>query len=260
MQKFTPVALVLIPDLHALLTRQLYYTNCRETVIEEGYIVINPLTFLEYEGTVTFEYVISIKDCLNAIYVFTDLPNSRLIYRLRKELPENMFVERHLEEDKLKLMSANCDSLLVEATERAKNYFGIEIRVQELMSKTRKREIVMTRQFLMKKIKDNTKMSLASIGMVCGNKDHATVLHALKTIETTFGMMKSYCEFWGIKVKEPDTKKEVQEVEKNIDVVTEQSVIAELEMRKPPSESFKNPYADVVPHSSEYSGYREHSI
>jgi chromosomal replication initiator protein len=28
-----------------------------------------------------------------------------------------------------------------------------------------------------------TKSSLAAIGMQCGNKDHATVLHACKTIE-----------------------------------------------------------------------------
>ena len=48
---------------------------------------------------------------------------------------------------------------------------------------SRKREIVQARQLSMYFAKKITKSSLAVIGMQCGNKDHATVLHACKTIE-----------------------------------------------------------------------------
>ncbi len=48
--------------------------------------------------------------------------------------------------------------------------------------KTRKREIVQARQMAMKFSKIYTKNSLAGIGAAIGKKDHATVLHALKTI------------------------------------------------------------------------------
>jgi len=51
-----------------------------------------------------------------------------------------------------------------------------------LKSKTRKREIVQARQLTMYFSKQLTKNSLAAIGAQCGNKDHATVLHACRTV------------------------------------------------------------------------------
>jgi len=60
------------------------------------------------------------------------------------------------------------------------DYFDIPIEVMK--SKTRKREIVQCRQLAMYFSKQMTKNSLAMIGKHCGNKDHATVLHACKTV------------------------------------------------------------------------------
>ena len=60
------------------------------------------------------------------------------------------------------------------------DYFDIPIDVMK--SKTRKREIVQCRQLSMYFAKQMTKSSLAMIGKHCGNKDHATVLHACKTV------------------------------------------------------------------------------
>ena len=60
------------------------------------------------------------------------------------------------------------------------DYFDIPIDVMK--SKTRKREIVQCRQLAMFFSKQLTKSSLAMIGKYCGNKDHATVLHACKTV------------------------------------------------------------------------------
>ncbi len=51
-----------------------------------------------------------------------------------------------------------------------------------LKSKTRKREIVQSRQVAMYFAKIYTKNSLATIGSMIGGKDHATVLHACKTV------------------------------------------------------------------------------
>ena len=51
-----------------------------------------------------------------------------------------------------------------------------------IKSKTRKREIVQARQLTMYFAKQLTKNSLATIGAQCGNKDHATVLHACRTV------------------------------------------------------------------------------
>jgi chromosomal replication initiator protein len=60
------------------------------------------------------------------------------------------------------------------------NYFNIPI--DQIQSKTRKREIVQARQVAMFFSKSLTKASLATIGSQIGGKDHATVLHACKTV------------------------------------------------------------------------------
>lgn len=60
------------------------------------------------------------------------------------------------------------------------DYFDLEIEI--LKSKTRKREVVQARQIAMFFSKKMTKSSLANIGAHCGGKDHATVLHACRTV------------------------------------------------------------------------------
>ena len=60
------------------------------------------------------------------------------------------------------------------------DYF--EMPIELIKSKTRKREIVQARQLTMYFSKQLTKNSLATIGAQCGNKDHATVLHACRTV------------------------------------------------------------------------------
>ncbi|MDX9773194.1 MAG: chromosomal replication initiator protein DnaA [Bacteroidales bacterium] len=57
-----------------------------------------------------------------------------------------------------------------------------KIPVDQMQGKTRKREIVQARQVSMYFSKSLTKASLASIGSSIGGKDHATVLHACKTV------------------------------------------------------------------------------
>ena len=60
------------------------------------------------------------------------------------------------------------------------NYFNLPL--EQIQSKTRKREIVQARQVAMFFSKSLTKASLATIGSQIGGKDHATVLHACKTV------------------------------------------------------------------------------
>lgn len=60
------------------------------------------------------------------------------------------------------------------------DYFDMSL--EAINSKTRKREIVQARQLAMFFSKKHTKNSLATIGLHCGNKDHATVLHACRTV------------------------------------------------------------------------------
>ena len=75
------------------------------------------------------------------------------------------------------------------------DYF--EMDVSTLQSKTRKRHIVQARQLAMFFAKKFTKASLASIGTQIGKRDHATVLHACKTVDNlaeTDKQFKKYIE------------------------------------------------------------------
>jgi chromosomal replication initiator protein len=73
------------------------------------------------------------------------------------------------------------------------NYFGLTI--DKLNSKTRKREVVQARQIAMYFAKNMTKSSLAIIGANIGGKDHATVLHACKTVNNLIETNKNFKEY-----------------------------------------------------------------
>ncbi|NOZ46514.1 MAG: chromosomal replication initiator protein DnaA [Chlorobi bacterium] len=70
------------------------------------------------------------------------------------------------------------------------SYFNMPVEL--LNSKTRKREIVQARQIAMYFAKGMTKSSLATIGSQVGGKDHATVLHACKTVNNLMDTDKRF--------------------------------------------------------------------
>ncbi|MBK5191635.1 MAG: chromosomal replication initiator protein DnaA [Flavobacteriaceae bacterium] len=73
------------------------------------------------------------------------------------------------------------------------DYFQMD--VETLQSKTRKRHIVQARQLAMFFAKKFTKASLASIGSQIGKRDHATVLHACKTVNNLAATDKQFKKF-----------------------------------------------------------------
>jgi chromosomal replication initiator protein len=84
------------------------------------------------------------------------------------------------------------------------DYFDLPIELMK--SKTRKREVVQARQIAMYFSKSLTKASLANIGLHCGGKDHATVLHACRTVNNLMETDKKFRQY-------------VEELEKKISVV-----------------------------------------
>lgn len=70
------------------------------------------------------------------------------------------------------------------------DYFSIPTEL--INCKTRKREVVQARQLAMFFSRRHTKASLATIGLHCGNKNHATVLHACKTVNNLIDTDKQF--------------------------------------------------------------------
>jgi chromosomal replication initiator protein len=73
------------------------------------------------------------------------------------------------------------------------DYFQLD--VDTLKSKTRKRHVVQARQLAMFFAKKFTKSSLANIGSQIGDRDHATVLHACKTVDNLVETDKQFRKF-----------------------------------------------------------------
>jgi chromosomal replication initiator protein len=83
------------------------------------------------------------------------------------------------------------------------DYFNLPVDL--INSKTRKRDVVQARQLAMYFSKKHTKASLSYIGLHCGNKDHATVMHACRTINNlieTDKQFKSYVDELDKKIKQ----------------------------------------------------------
>ncbi len=85
------------------------------------------------------------------------------------------------------------------------DYFSVS--VDQVKSKTRKREIVQARQISMFFAKDLTKASLKSIGNYFGGRDHSTVIHACQTVNDLMETDKKF-------------RNDVEEISKRIKVST----------------------------------------
>ncbi|MEZ5195084.1 MAG: helix-turn-helix domain-containing protein [Bacteroidales bacterium] len=57
-----------------------------------------------------------------------------------------------------------------------------DLTLDQIRHKTRLKNIVIPRQVAMFLYKKHTRLSLAEIGRICGNKDHASVLHSVKSV------------------------------------------------------------------------------
>ncbi len=68
----------------------------------------------------------------------------------------------------------------------------LDVEVDLMKAKTRKREIVQARQIAMFFAKDMTKHSLKSIGLHFGGRDHSTVIHALQTVNDLMATDKTF--------------------------------------------------------------------
>ncbi len=105
---------------------------------------------------------------------------------LKKVLAFARFTERELSLDLAKealrdILNLNSRQISVEGIQKTvAEYF--KIKVSDMHSKKRSRNLARPRQVAMALAKDLTQMSLPEIGEAFGNRDHTTVLHACRTI------------------------------------------------------------------------------
>ena len=142
-----------------------------------------PKEVVEYLAYSINTNIREIEGALNTLLAQASLNKKAITLELAKQMVDK-FVKNTAREVSIEyIQKVVCD------------YFDLPIEM--LKSKTRKREVVQARQISMYFSKKMTKSSLANIGAHCGGKDHATVLHACRTVvnlSETDKQFRSYLE------------------------------------------------------------------
>lgn len=127
-----------------------------------------PEEVLEYIATHISDNIRELEGALISLLAQSTLNKKEITLELTKEMIDKLIksTKREISIDYIQKVVCNFYNI------------GLDL----LQSKTRKREIVQARQVAMFFSKTLTKSSLATIGSQIGGKDHATVLHACKTV------------------------------------------------------------------------------
>jgi hypothetical protein len=74
--------------------------------------------------------------------------------------------------------------------------FFFKVKWLRIASKTRKREIVIPRQFVETWLVDNTTWSLKEVGAFMGNRDHSTVIHSSMAVRDSISVDRKQLNYW----------------------------------------------------------------
>ena len=123
-----------------------------------------------------------LEGALISLIAHASVERGRTMLELANDITENLVGDEKSDLDIDKVQKSVCE------------YFNISR--EDLLSKSRKRQIVQARQIAMFLSRNLiTNCSLATIGQEIGGKDHATVLHACTTVSdlmTTYKVFKKY--------------------------------------------------------------------
>ena len=137
-----------------------------------------PEEVLEYIATHITDNIRELEGALISLLAQSTLNKKEITLELAKQMIDKLIKNTKREISIDYIQKIVCD------------YFNIPIDLMQ--SKTRKREIVQARQVAMFFSKSLTKSSLATIGSQIGGKDHATVLHACKTVNNLIDTDKRF--------------------------------------------------------------------
>ncbi|HEX2393700.1 MAG TPA: chromosomal replication initiator protein DnaA, partial [Bacteroidales bacterium] len=151
--------------------------------------IVLPDEVVEYIATHITDNVRELEGALISLLAQSTLNKKEITLNLAKEMIDKLIKNTKREVSIDYIQKVVC------------NYF--DVAVDSLQSKTRKREIVQARQVAMYFSKNLTKSSLATIGSQIGGKDHATVLHACKTVNNLVETDKQF-------------KNQIEEIEKKL--------------------------------------------
>ncbi|HZW38324.1 MAG TPA: chromosomal replication initiator protein DnaA [Ignavibacteriaceae bacterium] len=127
---------------------------------------------LEYIASSITSNIRELEGCLIKLLANASLNNKEINLELAKKTVAEIATDRKVNITIEHITKAVCSYMKIDEN--------------KLRDKTRKKEIVLTRQLAMYLTKRLTKQSLKSIGLYFGGRDHSTVIHACETIEQAY--------------------------------------------------------------------------
>jgi hypothetical protein len=226
-----------------------YLGACIDRVAIDGFTPITPCSWEAYQGMSDAGYVKQMMPIIRAIYFFVDFGVDISMHDMVQSYYKRAAVNiRRMGREFIKTIATTktIEHILSDVSERSC------ISIETLKGKCRQREIVIARQYYFRRSREMTKSSLSAIGALVG-KDHATVLHGIKTINNTFGMIEEYQVFFGD--KKPEEK--IKQITAEIKAKTPIPLIKET-VRRP--DAIYSRYTEENSTIRPFSGYRPHSL
>ncbi len=200
-------ALLIIPKITGSINYNAYLNACIEKMMNEGFVPLTPCGYDLYRKVTTMKYIEQVESVIKAIYLFVDFGTDEFMNDVSFKYfkTEIEVITTRFSPDELKRFQTEIDCILDNVS--SKSGISLEVLKGEVSynGMFRKREVVQYRQFYFKYAKEHTKRSLADIGELV-NKDHATVLHGIKTVNNC--LLKEYEVFFGEREPGPEVKPE----------------------------------------------------
>lgn len=225
-------ALIIIPTTGESVNRQAYIGACIDFVEQEGYSVDCPALLEGYTNISASTYLDKRIAWADSIFFFTDFGIDGIMLdvaeRLVKAGRESAVIYKKLQ--KVDNVFTEPLQILRDVSRRT----GISL--EQLTSKTRKREVVDARFVYFLRCRNITKASLASIGLPVG-KDHASVLHGIREANKTPQVIELYnkCYYTKSNGETASKKKTVEQLTRDCRSVRqegERSVLSQQQMEE----------------------------
>lgn len=222
-------ALIIIPATGESVNRQAYVSACIDYVEKEGYSVDCPALLEGYTSISATEYLDKRIAWADSIFFFTDFGIDGVMLdvaeRLVKAGRESAITYKKLQQDKADKIFTEPLQILRDVSRRT----GIS--VDQLISKTRKREVVDARFVYFLRCRNITKASFSSIGLPVG-KDHASVLHGVREAGRTPQVIELYNKCYGETASKKKTVEQLTKDCRSIRQPGEGSILPHSEMEE----------------------------
>jgi hypothetical protein len=236
-------AIIILPSINKNIYPPGYMTLCASKIELKGYTLLHNSNWDSYKRIDFTEFLKKINSKIDSYFLFVDFGVSALMVNLIHRFYRGGIFSKEINIE----VASNYDTLsltgiLKIVSEKTK------IPIEGMVGRDRQREIVEARQYFCKYAREHTKHSLQQIGNII-NKDHATFLHGIRTINNVRGLLKEYCNLFGFKLSE----------EPVIDTPLKVEIRAMIQP-EPPEEKFVSPFNNHPKRNEAFSGYRVHSF